>query len=151
MRCHRRSPHSIYIFAAVEPGTDNGFALVMPHATYRGDAAVPRPFRSDQLAEDEHVVMVLDQAGWHGWLRLWCPATSRSCRYRLTPQSSIPWKGSGYTSRSGSSRTACMQTTTQLPMPPAPPGTGWSPRPGMHHVPVLLPLDTKGQTLGSAV
>ena len=28
----RRSPHSIYIFACVEPGTDNGFALVMPYA-----------------------------------------------------------------------------------------------------------------------
>ena len=54
-----------YIFAAVEPGTDNAFALVMPYA----DTAAMHVFLdrfSETIAEDEHVVMALDQAGWHG-------------------------------------------------------------------------------------
>jgi putative transposase len=53
-----------YIFAAVGPGTDNAFALVMPYA----DTAPMQSFLdhfSETLAEDEHAVMVLDQAAWH--------------------------------------------------------------------------------------
>ena len=62
-----------YIFAAVEPGTDNAFALVMPYA----DTAAMQAFLdrfSETLAEDEHAVMVLDQAGWHGSNALAVPA-----------------------------------------------------------------------------
>jgi transposase len=47
----------------VEPGTDNAFE--MPYA----DTAAMQAFLdrfSETLAEDEHVVMVLDQEGWHG-------------------------------------------------------------------------------------
>ena len=54
-----------YIFAAVEPGTDNAFALVMPYV----DTAAMQEFLdrfAQTLAQDEHVVLVLDQAGWHG-------------------------------------------------------------------------------------
>jgi hypothetical protein len=53
-----------YIFAAVEPGTDNAFALVLPEVsteamqTYLDGLA-------ETIAEDEHVLLVLDQAGWH--------------------------------------------------------------------------------------
>jgi hypothetical protein len=54
-----------YIFAAVEPGTDNAFALVLPYA----DTEAMQEFL-DQFAatigEDEHVALILDQAGWHG-------------------------------------------------------------------------------------
>jgi len=62
-----------YIFAAVEPGTDNAFALMMPYA----DTAAMQSFLDrfcETLAEDEHAVMVLDQAGWHGANALAVPA-----------------------------------------------------------------------------
>ena len=54
-----------YIFGAVEPGTDNAFALIMPEVSTE-----TMQIYLDKLAEtvgaDEHVAMVLDQAGWHG-------------------------------------------------------------------------------------
>lgn len=53
-----------YIFAAVEPGTDNAFALVMPYA----DTATMQEFLdrfSGTIADDEHVAMFADRAGWH--------------------------------------------------------------------------------------
>jgi len=62
-----------YIFAAVEPGADNAFALVMPYA----DTAAMQAFLdrfSETIAEDEHVAMILDQAGWHGSNDLAVPA-----------------------------------------------------------------------------
>jgi transposase len=54
-----------YIFAAVEPGTDNAFALVMP---YIGTAAMQEFLDrfAATIGEDEHVALILDQAGWHG-------------------------------------------------------------------------------------
>jgi transposase len=54
-----------YIFAAVEPGTDNGFALVMPYANTEVMQEFLDRFAAT-IADDEHVVMMLDQAGWHG-------------------------------------------------------------------------------------
>jgi hypothetical protein len=57
----------------VEPGTDNAFALVMPYA----DTAAMQAFLdrfSGTLAKDDHAVMVLDQAGWHGSNALLVPA-----------------------------------------------------------------------------
>jgi len=57
----------------VEPGTDNAFALVMPYA----DTAAMQIFLdgfAETIAEDEHAVMVLDQAGWHGSNDLAVPA-----------------------------------------------------------------------------
>ena len=42
------------------------------------------------IGDDEHVAMVLDQAGWHGSARCACPTTSRCCRCRPTRPSSIP-------------------------------------------------------------
>ena len=62
-----------YIFAAVEPGTDNGFALVMPHANTEAMQQFLDHFAAT-IAEDEHVVMVLDQAGWHGSAALVVPS-----------------------------------------------------------------------------
>jgi putative transposase len=54
-----------YIFAAVEPGTDNAFALIMPHVNTEAMQEFLDRFAAT-IAADEHVVMVLDQAGWHG-------------------------------------------------------------------------------------
>jgi transposase len=53
-----------YIFAAVEPGTDNAFALMMP----RADTEAMQEFLdrfAKTIAPDEHVAMFADQAGWH--------------------------------------------------------------------------------------
>lgn len=61
--CDRRFTFA-YIFAAVEPGTDNAFALMMPYA----DTAAMQEFLdrfSATIADDEHVAMFADQAGWH--------------------------------------------------------------------------------------
>ena len=54
-----------YIFAAVEPGTDNGFALVMPHANTEAMQAFLDRFAAT-IGQDDHAVMMLDRAGWHG-------------------------------------------------------------------------------------
>ncbi len=62
-----------YIFAAVEPGTDNGFALVMPYADTPAMQEFLNQF-SGTIAPDEHAVMILDQAGWHGSNALAVPA-----------------------------------------------------------------------------
>jgi hypothetical protein len=62
-----------YIFACVEPGTDNGFALVLPYANTAAMQEFLDGFAAT-VADDEHVVMVLDQAGWHGSSALSVPA-----------------------------------------------------------------------------
>ena len=54
-----------YIFGAVEPGTDNSFALVMPEVSTHAMQIYLDKF-AETIALDEHVVMVMDQAGWHG-------------------------------------------------------------------------------------
>jgi transposase len=61
-----------YIFAAVEPGTDNAFALVLPSVGTEAMQAFLDDF-AKTIAPDEHVVMVLDQAGWHGTAALRVP------------------------------------------------------------------------------
>ncbi len=60
-----------YIFAAVEPGTDNAFALVMPYVNTEAMQVFLDRFAAT-IGDDEHVAMVLDQAGWHasGALRI---------------------------------------------------------------------------------
>jgi transposase len=62
-----------YIFAAVEPGTDNGFALVMPYVNTEAMQEFLDRFAAT-IGPDEHAVMVLDQAGWHGSRALAVPA-----------------------------------------------------------------------------
>ncbi len=61
--CDRRFTYA-YIFAAVEPGTDNAFALVMPYADTDAMQAFLDGF-AETIAENEHAVMILDGAGWH--------------------------------------------------------------------------------------
>jgi hypothetical protein len=71
--CDRRFDWT-YIFAAVEPATDEGFALVLPTVS---TVAMNR-FLADfakTLAADDHAVMVLDGAGWHGSNALVVPDT----------------------------------------------------------------------------
>jgi hypothetical protein len=62
-----RPPGAVHLrlFAAVEPGTDNAFALVVRYVNTDAMQAFLDRF-SETIAEDEHVALVLDQAGWHG-------------------------------------------------------------------------------------
>ena len=76
------------------------------------------------IGRDEHAVMVLDQAGWHGSDALRCQPTSRSCRCPPTRPNSTRSSGCGCISRSASSRIGCTTTTTPSLTPPATPGTG---------------------------
>ncbi len=62
-----------YIFAAVEPGTDNAFALILPYVNTEAMQLFLDRFAST-IGDDEHVAMVLDQAGWHGAKALRVPA-----------------------------------------------------------------------------
>jgi len=70
--CDRRFTFA-YIFAAVEPGTDNAFALVLPYANTEAMQEFLDRFAAT-IGKDEHVVLVLDQAGWHGAHALRVPA-----------------------------------------------------------------------------
>ncbi|MGC1893910.1 MAG: IS630 family transposase [Pseudolabrys sp.] len=63
-----------YIFAAVEPGTDNAFALVLPYANTEAMQEFLDQFAAT-IGQDEHIVLILDQAGWHGAGALRVPAS----------------------------------------------------------------------------
>lgn len=63
----------VYGFAAVEPATGRDFCLVLPTVSTVAMNEFLRRF-SVTLAEDEHVVMVLDDAGWHTSHALAIPA-----------------------------------------------------------------------------
>jgi transposase len=65
---------SAYIYAAVEPGTDNAFALILPDANGAGMQAFLDAFAAT-IPDNEHVALVLDGAGWHGSKRLRVPAS----------------------------------------------------------------------------
>jgi transposase len=70
-RCDKRFL-STYIFAAVRPGTDDAFALVLPEARAATMDIFLAQF-SNTLPTDVHAVLLLDQAGWHGKAALQVP------------------------------------------------------------------------------
>ena len=112
-----------YIFAAVEPGTDNAFAVVMPYA----DTAAMQAFLdrfSETIAEDEHAVMVLDQAGWHGSKDLAVPANVTLVPLPFYSPELTPVERVCFISRNVSSRIGCSPITMLSLTPPATPGTG---------------------------
>ena len=55
----------VHLLAAVRPATGARFALVMPEVSTAAMNIFLGEF-SGRLADDEHAVMPLDQAGWHG-------------------------------------------------------------------------------------
>lgn len=57
----------------MEPGSDNAFALVLPQANTEAMQQFLDCF-AQTIAADEHVVLVLDQAGWHRSNKLRIPA-----------------------------------------------------------------------------
>ena len=56
---------SAYICAAVRPSTGEDFALVLPWVSAAAMSTFLAGF-AETVPADTHVVMVLDQAGWHG-------------------------------------------------------------------------------------
>jgi hypothetical protein len=62
--CDRRYTW-VHLFAAVRPASGARFALVMPVVSTEAMNIFLAEF-SKRLAADEHAVMGLDQAGWHG-------------------------------------------------------------------------------------
>ena len=139
-----------YIFAAVEPGTDNGFALVMPYA----DTAAMQEFLnqfSGTIAPDEHAVMILDQAGWHGSNALAVPANVTLVPLppyspELNPVERV-WlylKERFLSHRLLDDYDAIVDRRLQC-LEPAPS------RGGQNKDALLLPLDTASQCLGSTV
>lgn len=54
-----------YLFAVVEPATGAAFALVLPTVSTAAMTLFLDQF-AQTLEPDDHVVMVLDGAGWHG-------------------------------------------------------------------------------------
>ena len=56
---------SASIFAAVRPSTGEDFALVLPWVSAAAMSTFLAGF-AETVPADTHVVMVLDQAGWHG-------------------------------------------------------------------------------------
>jgi hypothetical protein len=62
-----------YIYAAIEPGTDDAFALILPDANRVAMQAFLDAF-AETIADGEHVALVLDGAGWHSSKALRVPA-----------------------------------------------------------------------------
>jgi hypothetical protein len=65
---------SWYLFAACRPGTDETFALALPRVSAAA-MEILLEHLSHQLAPGIHVVLVLDQAGWHDVRPLQVPET----------------------------------------------------------------------------
>jgi len=63
-RCDKRFKWA-YIFGAIAPETGEAFGLILPRADTPAMSVFLAEF-AKTLPENEHAVMVLDQAGWHG-------------------------------------------------------------------------------------
>jgi hypothetical protein len=61
-----------YIYGAIEPTTDNAFALVLPEVNTPSMQLYLDAF-SKTIQSDEHVALFIDQAGWHVANDLKCP------------------------------------------------------------------------------
>jgi transposase len=57
----------------VRAGSDDAFALVLPSVSTEAMSLFLREFAAS-LAPDEHALMVMDQAGWHGARALEIPS-----------------------------------------------------------------------------
>ena len=69
--CDRRFDWA-YIFAAVRPATGEDVCLVMPEVSTSAMSTFLATF-AEALPPNQHAVLVLDQAGWHGAKRLVVP------------------------------------------------------------------------------
>jgi DDE superfamily endonuclease len=150
--CDRRFEWA-YLFDAVRPATGGDFALVLPEAS-TGTMQVFLDHFADALDEDAHAVLVLDRAGWHGSRRLAVPPG-----ITLAPLPAYAPEHLGQCPKSGRADLAVPARA----LPRAPPAR----RPRRHRrrplrgveraharpppLPLHIPLDRKGQFIGSAV
>jgi transposase len=65
---------SLHLFAACRPGADQAFALALPEASTASMSVFLERF-ARELEPGVHVVLLLDQAGWHGSRQLRVPDT----------------------------------------------------------------------------
>jgi transposase len=75
--CDRRFTFA-YMYAAVRPGTDQAFALVASAVGTEVMSAFLAKF-AETLEPDEHALMVMDRAGWHGAGALEIPGNVTLC------------------------------------------------------------------------
>jgi DDE superfamily endonuclease len=127
-----------YLSAAVEPETDNAFALIMPEVL---TAAIQ--IFLDALAEtiepNEHVLMPLDRAGWHAAKDLEVPSSITLDRLPSRSPELNPVERCF--SRSAFSGTACSMTT---PANRRRRRLEAADRRGRtHHLALLMPLDSR--------
>jgi transposase len=54
----------VYLYAAVEPATGDSVALQAPHVN-TGTMNVFLRMLAKELGQDEHAIVIMDQAGWH--------------------------------------------------------------------------------------
>ena len=57
----------------MRPGTDDAFALVLPYVITEAMQIFLDRFAAN-ICKDEHIALILDQAGWHGSTSLSVPA-----------------------------------------------------------------------------
>lgn len=62
----------LYLFAAVEPSSGHSVALQAPHVN-TGTMNVFLKMLADDLAPNDHAVLIMDQAGWHKARKLVVP------------------------------------------------------------------------------
>ncbi|MBX3367723.1 MAG: IS630 family transposase [Phycisphaeraceae bacterium] len=62
----------VYLYAAVEPATGHSVALQAPQVNTETMNVFLRML-SEELAADEHAILIMDQAGWHKSRRLKLP------------------------------------------------------------------------------
>jgi hypothetical protein len=119
--CDRRFK-STYIFAAVCPATGANFALVLPKANTKAMNRFLEDFAKSRPA-DVQVLLVMDQAGWHGVKDLTMPENITPVF--LPPYSPELTQSSAYgcTCANAISLTACSTITTPSSRPVARHGT----------------------------
>ena len=83
-----------YLFGAVRAGTDQAFALVLPEVSTAAMQIFLDAF-VETVPADEHAVMFLDQAGWHGAKALRVPSNVTLVAVHPIRPSSIQPSASG--------------------------------------------------------
>ena len=112
---------SAYIYAAIEPGTDNAFALILPDANGVGMQTFLEAF-AKTITMDEHVALVLDGAGWHSGKALCVPHNITLVPLPPYSPELNPVERVWLYLRSASYRCGCTTTTRPSSLPPRKPG-----------------------------
>src|SRR6056297_63910 len=110
------------VFGAARPDGEAAFGLVLPEVGTQAMQVFLDAFAAT-TPEEEHAVMVLDRAGWHGAKALEVPSNVTLVPLRPTPLNSTPSNASGSGSANASSACASSRTSTPSSTPAATLGT----------------------------